>query len=98
MKDYAKTFYKSRAWQKCRSAYAKSRGYLCERCLKNGIVKPGEMVHHRIYVTPDNIKDPSITLNFDNLELLCRECHEAEHRGFVKRFSVDEFGRISPLS
>lgn len=97
MREFAKEFYKSKAWQHCRTSYAKSRGHLCERCLKRGIIKPGEIVHHKIYITPENITDTAITLCFDNLELLCRDCHEAEHRGYEKRFSVDEFGRISPL-
>jgi 5-methylcytosine-specific restriction endonuclease McrA len=95
MKDYAKSFYKSRAWQHCRDAYAKSQAGLCERCLKEGKIVPGEIVHHKVYISPENINNPEITLNWNNLELVCRECHEREHKGLKNRFAVDEFGRVT---
>lgn len=38
-------------------------------------------MHHKIYLTPQNINDPFITLAADNLETLCRECHAIEHEG-----------------
>ena len=73
------SFYRSKRWQKCREAYAASVGHLCERCEASGLIRPGEIVHHIIHVTPDNVGDPSVTLNFDNLQLLCRLCHAAVH-------------------
>lgn len=94
MKDYAESFYKSKAWQKTRDAYAKSVGNLCERCLAHGYYTPGEIVHHKIHITPQTIKDPNIALNFDNLQLLCRKCHSDIHTGNVKRYKVDGFGRV----
>ena len=36
-------------------------------------------VHHKIPLTPENIYNPEITLNWDNLELLCSSCHSIEH-------------------
>ena len=45
MKAWAESFYKSRAWQNCARAYAKSKGGLCERCLRDGIVTAGVIVH-----------------------------------------------------
>ena len=94
MKEYAESFYKSIAWKKARATYAKSVGGLCERCLRYGHYNPGEIVHHKIHITPENINNPNITLNFDNLELLCRDCHAATHTGSVKRYKVDGFGHI----
>ena len=79
MKDFAAAFYKSRAWNKTRKAYMNKAGGLCEECLKVGIYTPGEIVHHKIHITPENIRDAKITLNFDNLELLCRDCHAKKH-------------------
>lgn len=73
-KDFAKQFYKSKAWQDCRQAYIIYRYGLCERC-----GRPGDIVHHKIHLNPSNINDPSITLNFDNLELLCQDCHNRAH-------------------
>mgnify|MGYP005773827199 CR=1 FL=1 len=94
MKDFAKRFYKSKAWQKARDAYASSVGWLCEDCLSLGIYKPGEIVHHKIELTPDNINNPMISLSWDNLKLVCRECHAKEH-GNTKRYKVDTFGRVN---
>ncbi|MFJ8268520.1 HNH endonuclease [Peribacillus asahii] len=73
-KDYAKTFYKGTAWKKCRAAYFSYRHGLCERCQG-----PGKIVHHKKYITHENINDPEITLSFHNLELLCQDCHNREH-------------------
>ena len=94
MKEYAKGFYKSKSWQKCRGAYASSVGGLCERCKKKGLIKAGVIVHHKKPITPANIYDPDITLNFNNLELLCRDCHAEVHKG-PKRYKVDAMGRIT---
>ena len=96
MQDFAVTFYKSQAWKHCRAEYAKTANHLCERCLSKGIIKPGEIVHHKIHLTPDNIQDESISLNPKNLELLCRDCHAVAHKP-EKRFKVDEMGRIIPI-
>jgi 5-methylcytosine-specific restriction endonuclease McrA len=76
MKPYAEKFYTSRAWRDCRKAYFTMQHGICERCQG-----AGKIVHHKIYISPDNINDPSITLNFDNLELLCQDCHNKEHHG-----------------
>lgn len=75
MKEYAQTFYKGQAWQKLSSAYMESIHYICERC--GGVA---EICHHKKYITPDNINDPTITLNWDNLEGLCMDCHNKEHK------------------
>jgi len=74
MKSFAKLFYKSKAWRDCRDAYFAYRYGLCERC-----GKPGKIVHHKIYLTPENINDSNVSLNWDNLELVCQDCHNEEH-------------------
>jgi 5-methylcytosine-specific restriction endonuclease McrA len=78
-KPFARKFYSSKAWQDCRNEYAKRRHYLCEDCLRRGIYKPGEIVHHKIEIDPVTIERPEIALSFDNLELLCRDCHAKRH-------------------
>ena len=93
MQAWAETFYKSKTWQRCRNAYAKSKGGLCEACLKRGMFTPGVIVHHKIHLTPDNINNPDIALNADNLMLLCRDCHALIHKP-QKRFKIDEMGRV----
>ena len=94
MKDYARQFYSSKAWQRTRESYAKSKRNLCEVCLAKGIITPAEIVHHKIELTPQNITDPSITLSFDNLQCVCRECHAAAHGARQTRWKVDDFGRV----
>lgn len=90
MKDFARTFYSSDAWKKCRAAYRLSKAGLCERCIQQGKFNPGVIVHHKVHLTPQNIGDPNVSLNWDNLELLCRDCHAEEHGGGGRRFFVDK--------
>ena len=78
-----------------RDAYLKSKGGLCEECYRKGKIVPAEEVHHIVFITPDNVNDPNITLNFSNLIALCRECHRRKH-GTQKRYDIDEWGRITP--
>ena len=102
MKEYteaAKQFYKSQAWTKCREAYIKSVGGLCERCLAKGLIVPGYIVHHKCYLNSDNITDPSITLNFDNLEFVCQSCHNAIHfkEEHKKRYTIEKDGTVKAI-
>lgn len=94
MKDYAESFYKSKAWMKCRDSYIKHAGGLCEKCKAKGLIVPGVIVHHKCHINPNNIHDPNITLNFDNLELLCRQCHGEEHKRLQRRYKVDAHGHV----
>lgn len=95
-KQFSKAFYKSRLWQDCRESYAKSKGWVCERCGRPGSFE----VHHKILLTPENINDPSVTTNWDNLCLLCWSCHRQLHREQdnkarqVRRYTIDEDGHV----
>lgn len=77
-----------------RKAYTKSVGGLCEECMKRGVYKAGEIVHHKTHLTPDNIDDPNITLNWNNLELVCRDCHAKIHDKKKRRYKLDDLGRV----
>ena len=104
MKEFARPLYNSHAWHLARTAYAKSRGGLCERCLEQGLFVPGEIVHHKIHLTPANINDERVTLDWNNLELLCRECHHFMHKdeynrhkrkvGIKGRYYIDNNGKV----
>lgn len=94
MREFAKGFYKSLAWKQCRAAYAKSKRGLCEDCLARGVYRAGVIVHHKKHIDPDTIKDPHVILDWDNLELLCRDCHAKRHRYDKKRYRIDEMGRV----
>ncbi len=94
MKPFAESFYKSKTWERTRAAYASSKSGLCELCLASGQIVPGEIVHHKTALTPDNINDPTITLSWNNLQLLCREHHAQVHKQLDRRYDIDEQGRI----
>ncbi len=97
MYESIRRFYNSKQWQHCRDSYRKKRRGLCERCLKKGLIVPGDEVHHKVRLTKDNVNDPKVAVNFANLELLCKQCHEEEHHG-VKRYKVDQAtGAVIPL-
>lgn len=99
-KEFSKAFYKSARWLKCRQSYIKSVNGVCERC-----GNPGYILHHKILLTPENINDTDVTLNFDNLEFVCLPCHstdETNDHGFRKddikytQYRIDDDGNILP--
>lgn len=98
MKEYAKGFYKSDAWKRARQQVITRSNGLCERCKARGIYKPGYIVHHKEYITPGNISNPNITLNLDNLEYVCEDCHNKEHKAVhtPMRYQYDTNGNLLP--
>ena len=92
-------FYRSNAWTKCRAAYFKKKKGLCEICLSKGLIKQGEIVHHKIEMNAERIHDPVLAFGEDNLQLVCRDCHAEIHahkkmNGRSKRYTVDDQGRV----
>lgn len=89
MKSWAKGFYASDAWHRARQSYISYRsgidGGMCEVCHE----KPGYIVHHIKELTPNNINDPNITLSENNLEYVCKDCHDKIH-GYCGRSEPDE--------
>lgn len=74
-KEFAKGFYNSAAWKRCRLGYIQLRFGICEHCGK--AIGTHGIVHHKMPLTPQNINNPAITLNWDNFKYLCTECHNA---------------------
>ena len=84
-------FYQSKAWKSVRKNIWLNQACLCSRCGRavwiNGISDPSipknkrlkGIVHHKIYLDNINVNDDEITLNEDNLEGLCIDCHNTEH-------------------
>lgn len=94
VREFARSFYQSPAWKKTRAHIFQRDKGLCVRC-----GRPGAIVHHREPLTPENIDDVTITLNEENLELLCRECHGLEHATDLptdKGLMFDEEGNLIP--
>ncbi|HAX02673.1 MAG: hypothetical protein A2Y45_01460 [Tenericutes bacterium GWC2_34_14] len=84
-------FYKSAAWQVARQIKYQEQDGRCERCKR-----VGEEVHHKIRLTIQNVSDTSVSLNQENLELLCKECHNKEHKRFSIEKEFDDEGNLIP--
>jgi 5-methylcytosine-specific restriction endonuclease McrA len=92
-------FYKSMAWRETRKNYRQSVGGLCERCMERGIIQTADLVHHIVPLTTETVSDPNLSLNWDNLQALCRKCHAEVHEEIYakrakRRYKVDENGRV----
>ena len=77
--QFAKPFYRSRAWQDVRKVVWDRAHGLCERCMERGEVKPADVVHHVKPLNSENVNDPDVALNPSNLIALCDECHTEVH-------------------
>lgn len=79
MKRIGQKIYNSTAWTQIRNAYMDKVNWRCERC--GGLAT---ICHHREYITAANVNRAEVTLNFENLEALCQECHNREHKHFSR--------------
>ena len=75
---HKRKFYRTKAWEKLRKYIVVKYHGLCQN---PGCHNAGYIVHHIIHVTDENENDPEITLNEDNLTLLCQDCHNMIHHG-----------------
>lgn len=95
----AKRFYNSQRWKKCRASYISSvPGGICEHC--NDAV--GYIVDHVEEINMQNINNPEITLNHNNLQFLCLECHNRKtfkkYSSIREGFTFNEDGEFIPSS
>lgn len=92
-KDFAKAFYKSRAWREARWQALRRDHFQCVQC---GDI--AEEVDHIIELTPENIDDPHIALSLGNLQSLCHDCHTRKTKGWgtdlEDGFAFDESGQV----
>lgn len=93
MKQWAKSFYLSAAWEQTRAAYLMSQDFVCERC-----GEPAKIVHHRRWLNKYTIDNADITLKWNNLEALCQDCHNKEHhkKEPTLRYRFDAAGNVIP--
>lgn len=97
-KPWARAFYQSKEWRECRATYISNVAGLCERCQERGIIRAGLELHHIEELTPENINDPSITLNHDNLVYLCHDCHMIVHgEKNLRRYVIDSTGKVEGI-
>ena len=74
-----------RAWKRIRNRHICEHP-MCEECLKHGIYKPAEEVHHKLPLADGGTHDRN------NLISLCRSCHMKAHGllGTRDRHSFDD--------
>ena len=82
-------FYKSVAWKVAREIKIREAKGKCQRC---GAI--GEEVHHKKRLTVLNVMNTEVSLNQENLEFLCKKCHNAEHKRFSKSQQFDKDGNL----
>jgi len=83
------SFYAGDAWINFRLNLIAERGPNCQLCGKR-IAKAREIIgHHKIELTPENVHDALISLNPDNVDLICFACHNLQHN----RFGCQSTGR-----
>ncbi|ABQ23670.1 HNH endonuclease [Clostridium kluyveri] len=74
-RDEYDNIYKSRRWQRVRKIVLIRDNYLCQPCLRRGLIKEANTVHHIVELR----KDLSKAFELDNLESICPACHNKEH-------------------
>lgn len=68
--------YTSYAFQRCMDSYYNLKGGLCERCISQGRYTPGTKIGYKERMTDQQLADPLMALNWDNLILLCDDCSD----------------------
>lgn len=82
-------FYKSDTWKLARQIKITQANGMCERC-----GRVGTEVHHIKRLNINNVNDVSISINPENLELLCKDCHNKEHKRFYRHQQFDKNGNL----
>ena len=81
-------FYAADEWVNFRLNLIAERGTNCQMCGKR-IAKAREIIgHHKIELTPENVTDYNISLNPANVELICFDCHNIQHKRFGRQSSA----------
>lgn len=69
-------FYNSKPWITLRNRIRSAKRMRCDMCGR--LIHSKSIVDHIIEIDETNYQDESITLNEDNLQLLCLECHNTK--------------------
>ncbi len=80
--DKLHSFYTSKAWRDLSYMLKVQRGGKCERCGDIMLDWSKLIGHHKVELTEQNVDIPAISLNPDQIEVICCNCHNEEHRRF----------------
>lgn len=75
-------FYTSKEWKDVRQILIDTRERICECCGKLIYENYDCVGHHKIELDMLNVNDPMVSLNLDNLMLVCTRCHNSIHNRF----------------
>lgn len=80
---WAKKFYNSKEWRALRDRLIAESNFLCSVCGESYLKNSAQLIGHHIQeLTPANVQDANIALNPANIKIICRRCHDKEHRRF----------------
>ena len=79
------SFYTSKEWCDVRKILIDERDNTCECCGKLIKKESDRIGHHIVELDMTNVNDPMISLNLDNLMLVCHKCHNSIHNRFGKK-------------
>lgn len=82
MATWQEKFYTSQTWRKFRHALIAERGMRCEKCGRLLIHESDIEADHIQELTPATVYDGNSALNPANVQLLCKDCHNAKHRRY----------------
>lgn len=80
-------FYGTKAWQDLRKVRIIEERGICQRCGKDFSADSSQLIaHHKEHLTPENLSDPHVALNPENVEIVCMKCHAYYHdnRGYIR--------------
>ena len=86
--DKLHQFYCSKAWRDLSFRLKVERGGKCERTGEVFADMSQLIAHHKIELTEDNVDDPNISLNPNNIEIISFNEHNKEHRRFGYKQNV----------
>lgn len=86
--DKLHSFYCSKPWIDLSYSLKIAVNGKCNRC-GHMAEDLSEMIgHHTVELSEDNVDDPMIALNPELIEIICRDCHNKEHRRFGHKQNV----------
>ena len=89
-------FYHLKEWLDVRDEVRKRDRGKCQRCGKFiRSLADDSVVDHIIELSPDNFDDINIRLGFNNLQLLCKTCHNIKTFGKAHGFDLDARDNIN---
>lgn len=103
MKFTLDTFYQSKEWRRLREVVINERmtpdGFVLDEITGKPILQPYDIIlHHKIFLTEENVGDTVVSLNPDNIQIVSHRTHNLIHHklGYKRREIFLVYG--SPLA